>query len=182
MTANPYAAPTAGASPYGAGGVRSYYAAMQGDVLVLQKHAPALPGVCMKCGTTHDIQRRNVKFQWTPMWARMMVVLCTIGGAIAMLVTTKKAQLEIPLCAPCNAKWGQAVAALIGGIVALVLSIFGIGQLHEVGGILFFVVLAAFIGLMLGFVKPRMLQVHKIDDQNVELKGVHPEAARAIAG
>ena len=172
MTANPYAAPTAGASPYGASGVRSYYAAMQGDVLVLQKHAPALPGVCMKCGTTHDIQRRNVKFQWTPMWARM----------IAMLVTTKKAQLEIPLCAPCNAKWGQAVAALIGGIVALVLSIFGIGQLHEVGGILFFVVLAAFIGLMLGFVKPRMLQVHKIDDQNVELKGVHPEAARAIAG
>ena len=47
---------------------------------------------------------------------------------------------------------------------------------------MFFVVLAAFIGLMLGFVKPRMLQVHKIDDQNVELKGVHPEAARAIAG
>jgi hypothetical protein len=155
---------------------------MQGDVLVLQKHATALPAVCMKCGTTHDIQRRKAKFQWTPMWARMMIVLCTIGGAIAMLVTTKKAQLDIPLCAPCNARWGQAVAAIIGGVVALVLAIVGIGQLHEAGAVVFFVVLAAFIGLMLAFVKPRMLQVQKIDDQNVELKGVHPEAARAIVG
>jgi hypothetical protein len=179
MIANPYAAPTA---PVHGGGVRSYFATMQGEVLVLQKQSPALPAVCMKCGTTHDIQRRNAKFQWTPMWARMMVVLCTIGGAIAMLLTTKKAQLDIPLCAPCNARWGQAVAALIGGIVALVLSIFAIGQFHEVGGILFGVVLVGFIGLALGFVKPRMLQVNKIDDQNVELKGVHPEAARAIVG
>jgi hypothetical protein len=179
MIANPYAAPTA---PAHAGGVRSYFATMQGEVLVLQKHATALPAVCMKCGTTHDIQRRSAKFQWTPMWARMMVVLCTIGGAIAMLVTTKKAQLDIPLCAPCNAKWGQAIAATVVGIVALVLSLFGIGQLHEVGAVVFFVALAGFIGLMLGFVKPRMLQVHKIDDQNVELKGVHPEAARAIVG
>jgi hypothetical protein len=179
MIANPYSAPAA-APGYGAG-VRSYFATMQGDVLVVQKQA-ALPPVCMKCGTQHDIQRRNAKFQWTPMWARMMVVFCTLGGAIAMLLTTKKAQLDVPLCAPCNARWGQAVAAIVGGIVALVLSIFGIGQLHEVGGVLFFVVLAAFIGLMLAFVKPRMLQVHKIDEQNVELKGVHPEAARAIVG
>jgi hypothetical protein len=179
MIANPYAAPSA---PAHGGGVRPYFAAQQGDVLVLSKHAPALPAVCMKCGTTHDMQRRNVKFQWTPMWARMMVVLCTIGGAIAMLVTTKKAQLDIPLCAPCNARWGQAFAALIGGVVALVLSLFSIQALEQYGAILFFVVLAGFVGLMLGFVKPRMLQVHKIDDQNVELKGVHPEAARAIAG
>ena len=178
MIGNPYAAPTA---PSYGGGVRSYFATMHGDVLVVQKQA-ALPPVCMKCGTNHDIQRRSAKFQWTPMWARMMVVLCTIGGAIAMLLTTKKAQLDVPLCAPCNARWGQAVAALVGGIVALVLSIFGIGQLHEVGGILFVVVLAGFIGLMFAFVRPRMLQVHKIDEQNVELKGVHPAAAQAIVG
>lgn len=179
MMTNPYAAPSA---PAHGGGVRPYFAAQQGDVLVLSKHAPALPGVCMKCGTTHDIQRRNVKFQWTPVWARMMVVLCTIGGAIAMLVTTKKAQLDIPLCAPCNTRWGQAFAALIGGIVALVLSLFSIQALEQYGAILFFAVLVGFVGTMLGFVRPRMLQVHKIDDQNVELKGVHPEAARAIAG
>lgn len=97
-------------------------------------------------------------------------------------MTTKKAQLDIPLCASCNTRWGQAFAALIGGVVALVLSLFSIQALEQYGAFLFFAVLAGFVGLMLGFVKPRMLQVHKIDDQNVELKGVHPEAARAIAG
>ena len=182
MVSNPYAAPVAGASPYGATGVRSYFAAMQGDVLVVSKHAPALPGVCMKCGTTHDMQRRNAKFQWTPMWARLLVPFCTIVGAIAMLITTKKAQLDIPLCAPCNARWGQAFAAIIGGVVALVLSLFSIQALEQAGAILFFVILAGFVGLMFGFVRPRMLQVHKIDDQNIELKGVHPDAARAIVG
>lgn len=176
MAMNPYAAP---AAPIVAGGVRSYYAAMQGDVLVVQKEA-ALPPICMKCGTRDNIVRRNAKFQWTPVWARLMVVVCTLGGAIAMLLTTKKASLAVPLCAPCNARWGQAVAALIVGIVALVGSIFGIGQLHEAGIILFVVVLLAFVGLMLGFVRQRMLQVHKIDEQNVELKGVHPAAAQAI--
>src|SRR5687767_5717716 len=140
MVGNPYAAPTA-APGYGAGGVRSYFAAMQGDVLVLQKHAPALPGVCMKCGTTHEMQRRNAKFQWTPMWARLLVPFCTIVGAIAMLITTKKAQLDIPLCASCNARWGQAFAAIIGGVVALVLSLFSIQALEQVGAVLFFVVL-----------------------------------------
>lgn len=183
---NPYAAPVAGHFPHaapGAHGLRPYYAALNGDVLVVQKDA-ALPDVCMKCGTQHGIVRRSAKFQWTPVWARLMLVLCTVPGVIAMLVTTKKAPMQIPLCAPCNARWGQAVAALVVGIVALVGAVLSLRVLDDsgVGGIGFFVVLAGFFALAIGFVRPRMLQAHKIDERNVELKGVHPSAAQTILG
>ena len=185
LGSNPYAPPAVASAAYGptASGVRSYYAALNGDVLVVQKEA-ALPPVCMKCGTKHEITRRNAKFQWTPMWARLMIVFCTLPGLIAMLATTKRGRLELPLCVACNARWGQAVAAIVVGIVALVGALLTLRSFDEpaIGAVLFFVGLVAFLGLVLGFAKPRLLQVHKIDERNVELKGFHPDAARVIVG
>ncbi len=187
MAPNPYAAPEAHGGPsghghgygYGHGGMVS----VRGDVLVVQKNAE-LPPVCMKCGTRDNIVRRQLKLSWTPVWARLSVLVCTLVGLIAMLVTTKRAQLAAPLCAPCNARWSAAIAAIVGGVVALIVGMMSMGAFDEpaIGGLVFFVVLAGFIGLMVGVVKPRTLQVAKIDDHVIELKGVHPVACRAFTG
>jgi hypothetical protein len=180
---NPYAAPSAqGPHGYGHSGGGGG-ASLRGDVLVVERNAN-LASVCMKCGTHDGIIRRQAKFSWSPTWARLSVIFCTIGGAIALAITTKRAQLAVPLCVPCNARWSSAVGALIAGIVLLVLGIFSFRLSSEpaFGGIFFFVALAAFVGLAIGFVKPRMLQVNKIDDAFIELKGVHPSAARELSG
>lgn len=168
-------------APYGSG--NQGYARLEGDVLVVAKET-YLPDICIKCGSKEGIVRRQAKFQWTPVWARLSILVCTLLGLILMLVTTKKGNLPLPLCSPCNTRWGQAIAVLFGSITALVLGIFSFQLFDEpaIGGGLFLVILVAFIGLMFGFVRPRMLHVHKIDDQFIELKGFHAGAAREMTG
>jgi hypothetical protein len=120
---NPYASPAAPDGAYGGtGGGGTGSARLEGDVLVVSKGA-ALRSVCLKCGKRDGIVRRDAKFQWTPMWARLSVVFCTLGGLIAILVTTKRGNLSVPLCVPCNRRWGQAVTAIVLGAVGLVGSI-----------------------------------------------------------
>jgi hypothetical protein len=177
---NPYAPPGGPADP----GMRprggDYHARLDGDVLVVGREA-RLPSVCLKCASHQDIVHRPSKFQWTPSWARFLV-FCGIGIVI-MLLMTKRAELAVPLCPPCNARWSAARNVLIAGTVLLVLSVVGLRLGDDPGAMLPLVgvVLVAFVIVALVYVKPRMLQVRKIDDQVVELKGCHPGAAQEIA-
>ena len=128
--------------------------------------------------------RRQAKFQWTPMWARLSVVFCTILGLIAILTTTKRASLSVPLCVPCNQKWGQAVAALVVSVVGLVGSILLFRFASDEPGIAFGafgIAFVFFLVVMIAFVKPRMLQVDKIDENEIRLKGFNPAAGQEIA-
>ena len=156
---------------------------VRGDVLVVEKNAD-LPAVCMKCGTQENIVRRQAKFSWTPVWARFLVLVCMIGAVVAILLTTKRGQLSLPLCARCNGRWSGAIAALVGSIVALLVSVFGVGAFDEpaIGAALCCLVLVGFVVILAGVVKPRTLQVQKIDDHVIELKGVHPIACRVFTG
>ena len=182
MTPNPYAAPAAAPAtpgPHdGAGAAR-----LVGDVLVVRKDA-ALPAVCLKCGARDGIMHRPAKFQWTPLWARLMVVFCTLPGAIAMLVTTKKAALAVPLCPPCNARWSAARNVTGARVAAILVGVLGSQVLGDPAffGLALLVTITAFVVAMVAFVRPRMLQVQKIDAQELELKGFHPGAAAEIAG
>jgi hypothetical protein len=183
MALNPYAAPSAHGGPHGYGAGTGSPVTLRGDVLIVPKNA-ALPNVCMKCGTQENIVRRTAKFSWTPIWARFSILICTVVGLVVIAITTKRGQLSVPLCTPCNARWSSAVVALIAGVVALIAGIMSFSLFDEpaIGAVLFFVSLAGCIGLGVGVVKPRMLQVHKIDDHVIELKGCNPIAARVIVG
>jgi hypothetical protein len=177
---NPYASPAS--SPGGGGTGTGGTARLQGDALVVSRDA-SLPSVCIKCGSHDGITRRDAKFQWTPMWARMLVLVCTPGALIAILVTTKRANLSVPLCVPCNQRWGQAATLLIVAILALVSPLALLMLSHDdpslaLGG--FGLGFVFFLVVMLAVVKPRMLQVNLIDDREIHLKGFHPEAAREI--
>ncbi|MBX3186134.1 MAG: hypothetical protein KF819_03925 [Labilithrix sp.] len=179
---NPYAPPKdadRAESPVRRG---DYHARLAGDVLVVGKGA-RLPPVCLKCGARDGVSHRHTKFSWTPVWARLSVLLCTLLGLIAILVTTKKGELGVPLCVSCNARWTAGRNAVIGGVVMFVggILLLRVGDDPTIGFGVLGVGFVAFLALTLGVARPRMLQVRKIDDQYLELKGFHQGAAREIA-
>lgn len=158
-----------------------YSARYEGNVLVVSRDAD-LPSVCMKCGTHDGIMRRSANFQWTPMWARMLVPLCALGGLIAMSITRKMATLAVPLCTSCNGKWTAGRNAIIAGVVAIVLAFVYVRTVDDPKGALgvLGIVVVAFLGLAFFFARPRMLQVDKIDDREIHLKGFHTAAGDEI--
>ncbi len=188
---NPYAPPQGGfggpggpSGPYGQSGLAGQ-ARFEGDALAVLKGAH-LADVCIKCGARDSsgsrVSKHDKKFQWTPTWARLMIVLCTLGGLIAIAITTKRANLMVPLCQPCAARWSAARTVTIVGVVLLVLSIFAFRLADDpTPGLIFFgVVFVGFIALMLAFVRPRMLIVKKIDDREIWFKGYDRGAAEAL--
>lgn len=181
MSFDPYAPPTAQAGgPAGGGGGRVHLA---GSDLVIEKTA-ALPPICIKCGNRSDVRSVAKKFQWSPTWARLMIVFCTIGGIIAMLVTQKKAELLLPLCGPCDARWKAARNATIVGVVVIVAAFLGarLSDDPSVFGVAVLGGIAVFVALMVAYVRPRVITVTKIDDAAVYCRGFSPDAAREMTG
>jgi hypothetical protein len=185
---NPYAPPqndavSGPAGSYAARG-RAY---VQGGCLIVEKEA-SLPDVCLKCGTTSSLTRRSQKFQYTPPWVIFLFLVCTLGGIIAFLMTIKRATLLLPLCGECDRRWTSAKWAVGLGIVGLVLSVFLVIPLASISKdavafvpVLLILAVVGFVVLMVAYVKPRMLQVKKIDDTTITLAGVPENAANAIA-
>lgn len=153
---------------------------MLGEVMLVPRDVE-LPLVCMKCGGDGgDVVHVKKKFQWTPQWARFLV-MCGGIGAIVMLVTTKRAELMIPLCPLCAKRWQLATTLLIVAVVALVGSIFAIRLPDDpTQGFVFLVI--ALVGLIVvsRMMRPRTLQPDLIDVTHVHLKGVHENACREM--
>lgn len=180
---NPYAPPSDESSPAGKEkpkGGRYTARLAAGGALVLSGNGQ-LPAVCMKCGTHDGIVRRMKTFRWTPVWVRYLI-FCAIG-AILMFVTAKLATLEVPLCASCDRRWEVARKVSAGGVVAVVAAFLFLRygeEEHTIGVVVLSVVAAAFLAVSFLYVKPRMLQVKRIDDTSITLKGVAPSAAQEI--
>jgi hypothetical protein len=155
-----------------------------GANVVVPNGAP-LPPVCVKCGVQHDLQLRNQKFQWIPMYGRFF-------GLLGMLLTRRSGALQLPICAVCNQRWSQAgwamLGAVLGGVVLLILVPLLLGAISaDMAGFGFLFGVVAMVGLILGvgfgMVRPRQLQAQKIEkDGRIYLAGVHPNAASAITG
>src|SRR4051794_16880270 len=103
---NPYAPPQAGPSPYYGGPSAPFFARAEGENLVVSKTA-FLPSVCVKCGAREPvpIQRRRTNYVFIPWYGRFF-------GLLGMLLTQKKATLEMPICPPCSARRSQAVIVM----------------------------------------------------------------------
>jgi hypothetical protein len=152
----------------------------------LGREEVALPAVCIKCGSHKAILRRPTKLRWTPMWARMMA-FCLIG-LLLMLFMTRRAELDLPLCPACDARWTTGRRAFAAGAVSLIVALITVRVVYfdellaqpaawlPVLG----VALLAYAVLVVMFVRPRTLQVVKIDDAYVSLKGCHRGAAEEI--
>jgi hypothetical protein len=158
---------------------RGYTARVEGEALVLSHDAP-LPAVCMKCGGHDDILRRYVVFSWTPLWVRFLV-FCGVGLVLRLLMRVR-ASLVIPLCGACNARWSAARTATMGAIALLVgalvaarfLGVSTAGRAVVLGAVVVIVL------VRLVFVRPRVLQVHSLDEKAIAFEGVSPEATKEI--
>src|SRR5262249_9425663 len=106
----------------------------------------------------------------------------------AMLATTKRAAIRIPLCEPCNKRWSQAATVIIGFVVALVLGFFAIRAADEPGILLGFMglLIVGFFAMVFVFVRPRLLEVKKIDDREIFLgrydRSAGEEVVRTLGG
>lgn len=181
---NPYAAPQADSTRGGfSGGKGKYEARREGELLIVDKQTSWAP-VCVKCGSKKDLTQRMQDFQWIPPWVPLLFLVCNLAALIAFFVMRKTAKLELPLCVPCDERWGQAKTMTIVAVVLLLGAIFVPLFIGEPQAIIFgfLVGFGGFLGILLGYVKPRMLQVKKIDEHEVHLAGVHPNAIEAMVG
>jgi len=146
------------------------------------------PELCLKCGSTEIRSRRTQKFAFAPAWTSALFFLCLPAAALALLLTTQRATLELPLCDACHARWRRArVFGVLLGLGAL-LAIFGAAvlgfklrsELPVIGAMLLLLV-----GLAVGMqklVRPYLLQAKPIDQLSVTLLGVDPPTGAKVAG
>lgn len=158
---------------------RGYLARSEKGALFLSHDAP-LPDVCMKCGAHDDISRRDVIFTWTPLWVRFLV-FCGIG-LLVRVIMRRRASLVIPLCRPCNSRWSAARSANIAAIAAFVgvLVLARVLDASRLSSILVLSTIAAIVLVRIFFVRPRVLQVHAIDEETIAFKGASPDASKEI--
>jgi hypothetical protein len=184
---NPYAAPQQDAehARFATGNVT-----WDGKQLVVPKQY-SFPRVCLKCASPEVHTRRTQKFAFTPMWARLMVLVCWMGALVAMAITTKRATLELPLCDPCHAKWKKARnLSIYTGLGLLVLIVGAVIVGGGVGGeagllalpVAILVGAVGYVVLVRKVVIPATLQSPKIDETYVTLAGVEPLAGQYVAG
>jgi tetrahydromethanopterin S-methyltransferase subunit C len=156
-----------------------YAARQEGKALVLAGEGD-LPAVCLKCGSHEDVVRRAVKLAWTPLWARALM-FCVVG-LVAAAITRRVAELAIPLCVRCNARWSTArTASLVGGGL-MVIGFFAVRVLAEPRAALVTLVacVAGFVALTLLYVRPRTLHAQRITETELFVLGVDERAAQEI--
>lgn len=164
-------------------------ASWDGTALTVPKQF-SFPRMCLKCASPEVHTRRTQNFAFTPMWARLLVLVCWPGALIAMVLTTKRATLEVPLCDPCHARWRKArnagILLAVGVVVGVVAASFVSGSSgSEAAALIFFAVLLLLVvGVVVGvnqLIRPHLLQAKKIDEDQVTLLGVHPTAGERVA-
>ena len=183
---NPYAPPQPPQQYYAQQGPYAqppFLARLEGQNLVLSKNA-YLPSICVKCAAREPtpITRKRKNYSFIPWYGRFF-------GVLGMLITQKKATLDLPICQPCGARASNAVLVMwlvTLGVVGLMAVTFGVASAVDSAAL----TLLAFAFLMACFVVPMTLffawardrvmpQTTFIDDQVITLARVHPGAIEA---
>jgi hypothetical protein len=187
---NPYAPPqAAGPLPPAPPG---YYVGpppqVQGQLVTIGKMY-ALPALCVKCATPGPLHGRVQAFAWFPAWTYWFFLVGPLPAILAQLVMTKRANLNLPLCVPCNSRWRTArllrtlaiVGPVLGGLgLAMIGAATDSTLLMGVGFLLVFPGILAVIPVDLSLVRPRTLRAKFIDDHVVTLEGVAPQMLEVL--
>jgi hypothetical protein len=179
---NPYAPPQHVDEPVGGGLLR---ASFDGKLLTFNKTA-MLPNVCLKCGAMPSTVRRKQAFAYAPPWVFLSFLLCSLAGAVAVVMVTKRATVQVPLCSSCDQRWraakwatGLALVALVSPLLLAFLEASTPNIAAIVGG-LFLLAIIGLLVVMFAYVRPRTLQPKKIDKVVITLAGVDAGAARMV--
>jgi hypothetical protein len=138
----------------------------------------------VKCGSRGpaSLLRRTKRYVFVPWYGRLF-------GLLGQLITQKKAVVELPLCAACDARYRSAVVGiwLACSFPALAVALLFVGVGLNVGALVgggFFLFLG---GLLVPLIAAAVLRRRllptavKIDDHEVTLARVHPSALEFFA-
>ncbi len=150
-----------------------------------------IPSVCLKCGATGEIYRREHAFTWMPPEKRrntmaMRLMFGALGGALMEAANAKhrrNATLSLPLCEACDLRWAQgkklAVATLVLFLATFVFIIFAQSE-RLMGPIALLVLLFGSLGAILVVarlvVPTRYVHAERIEEAHIVLRGVAPAA------
>lgn len=154
------------------------------DGVVFAPIAAALPAMCAKCGSPDVEKTADEAFSWSPLWARMTILLSPLVAIAAILLTRKKATLTVSLCAAHVSRvqlftrigWAFLLAG-VGLIVGATLLVEDLGQgfwvALGIGVLAFFVAIWALTRTLV--VRPKY-----IDKMEARYVGIHPDVLAAI--
>jgi hypothetical protein len=176
---NPYQPPQAMPLPGGPGYAGFAAFRVDGKKLAFPRDV-FLPGACVKCGVVNPtpLVRRRKNYVWAPWYGRFF-------GVIGQLITQRKASVELPLCARCDGRyrsglrvlWVVVGAFLLGMVLIFAGASADVGVLAIGGVVMFLGGLFASLVVFLAVSIPRRLPLAvMIDDKEVTLTGVHPQA------
>jgi hypothetical protein len=138
------------------------------------------PPLCVKCGTTERLTVRAQRFSYVPPWSRLF-------GALLLLMLQKKSRFDLPICAPCNARWRTWNAVMGLGLVGIVVGMLVWGALAAPrgrdGGAAWGFFLGAAVTFGVFVVAGRKRAKHIvvatfIDREETRMRGVHIDVMR----
>jgi hypothetical protein len=131
--------------------------------------------------------RRNQKYQWSPPWAYALFALGWLIGLIAVMVTRKTSQHQLPLCIPCTERWKQGRLgfglSFVPGLLLMIIAGLVASYSSDATGVLILLSVLGFVFAPIvthfAFSRPRSVYVERIDDRYSYLRGFDPQAAVA---
>jgi hypothetical protein len=143
----------------------------------------ALPHVCLKCGAPAAIHKKK-KFHWHPAWVNLFVFFGLLPCAILMIVLRKSMTVPVPLCERHKNHWLWRQVVGIGGVVLLLVGLFGGLALNSARGneasdalagtFCFGIALYLFVWVVIWIVLSVIeIKPNEITDHTITLKGVH---------
>jgi hypothetical protein len=164
----------------------------ESEMLVVSQGAH-LAGVCVKCGTSEAIRPRFEVLQHAPSWTYALLPLGPLG-IIAAAFLQRSGGVTLPICPACDERWRRAArrrsrvtlvlmpltAAMVGAFVAEARGVLPEGAGAWVALVLVLVWVAAFAAVRLGKGRLAMVTAAGIDREILLLRGVHPDARRAL--
>ena len=184
---NPYRAPKSQETPPQPT-LRSRVPASAGNLELQRKLRE--PPVCLKCGATDKIERREETFQWSVRRGKSGAFWFAIFGIFGMLLARfvhvdndRAATLHLPLCKTCNSRWTIAKVLSTGAWGAAFVA-FLMARRPDHGVAPYFVLFAALVAAAIAMsfeLKRRSLRPLYIDDEIVVLEGGTPLSVERLA-
>lgn len=177
--------------------------------LLLVSHGVRLGDVCLKCAAREGIVRRFEVMRYRPFWPAVGLAgsLCVCGYLASLMLTAllpfdfwklviglvcfaifwrgwRHGALDLPLCQACNARWrgGERARLLAALAIVPVLVVSAAFEGHSVRlayGLLTLWI-AGVVAVHMGTWRNRTVGAKAIDDELIFLRGVHPDARRAL--
>jgi hypothetical protein len=178
----------------------------EGEFLLVS-HGARLADVCVKCGAREGILRRFELMRYRPFWPAVGLALSLgIGWYVASFILTllvpfdfwrfifalvcfaifwrgwRYGALDLPLCPACSARWRGVVRARFLATLAIipVLVLSAIARSTQVASALVAVWVLGLVVVNTGTWRKRTVGAKAIHDQLIFLRGVHPDARRAL--